>query len=123
MIARRAGSSPGSRRRRGWRWALFTVGFLLSPLTPWNDAWVNIPLSVLFAPAVQAVARVGLLPALLLSYLFTNVLGIVLMGLALLPPPRSRSRDPGPDAAVIPLPPRGRRDCPEDRSGDHRRAA
>jgi hypothetical protein len=59
--------------------ALVFIGFLLSPLSWWNDLFVNVPLAVGFGwlaalvwpPAFEAVVVVG--------YWLTNVLGLVLL--------------------------------------------
>lgn len=60
------------------------VGFMLSPLSWWNDAFVNLPLALAFAWFVSAFvtrtwkeAVFG--PALIVGYWLTNVLGFVLM--------------------------------------------
>ena len=63
---------------------LAAVGFMLSPLSWWNDAFVNLPLALLFAWAVSACAgeawreRVFQI-AVVVGYWLTNVLGFVLM--------------------------------------------
>ena len=63
---------------------LVVLGLMLSPLTWWNDAFVNFPLALAFAwliasfsPAVwrEVVFQV----ALVIGYWLTNVLGLVLM--------------------------------------------
>lgn len=119
MNAERPGHLLRSRCRRGIRWALFSVGFLLSPLTLWNDLWVNVPLSLLIAPVLVALTGMGAFTAVAVCYAGTNLLGIVLMGIALLPP---LSRAPARSASVVALPPRRRR-RPKRRPEDHRRAA
>jgi hypothetical protein len=64
--------------------ALAVMGFMLSPLSWWNDAVVNLPLALAFAWLVSALC----LPAwkqavfdvaLVVGYWLTNVLGFVLM--------------------------------------------
>ncbi len=74
-------AEPG---KRGWGnrllWAgVGTVGYVLSPLSWWNDLYVNLPLAYLAAnlahrvhPRLFAVAFTG-------AYWLTNVLGLVLM--------------------------------------------
>ena len=63
---------------------LAAVGFMLSPLSWWNDAFVNLPLALGFAWAVSACAgevwreRVFQI-AVVVGYWLTNVLGFVLM--------------------------------------------
>jgi hypothetical protein len=70
------------RQIAGGLWA--TVGYLLSPLSWWNDAFVNFPLALGFAWLVSALwpadgrDRVfGI--AVVAGYWLTNVLGFVLL--------------------------------------------
>ena len=58
---------------------VFFVGWLLSPLTFWNDTFVNIPLSYLFANILVRFIRVDFLWLVLASYWFTNIIGLWLM--------------------------------------------
>ena len=65
---------------------LGVVGFMLSPLSWWNDAVVNLPLALLFAWIVGLIYRPAAEPnspsfdaAVILGYWLTNVLGFVLM--------------------------------------------
>jgi len=63
---------------------LVTVGFLLSPLSWWNDAFVNLPLAVGFAWGLSACVGAELRErvfdvAVVAGYWLTNVLGFVLM--------------------------------------------
>ena len=55
------------------------IGFLLSPLSWWNDAFINIPLAIAFAWVVAHFYRPAFQPAVVLGYWITNVLGFVLM--------------------------------------------
>lgn len=63
---------------------LSVLGFMLSPLSWWNDAFVNLPLALAFAwlvgsicvPAWREAVFDG---ALVVGYWLTNVLGFVLM--------------------------------------------
>lgn len=55
------------------------IGFLLSPLSWWNDAVVNLPLALAFAWLIGWIYRPAFGPALVLGYWLTNVLGFVLM--------------------------------------------
>ena len=62
------------------RVALGIIGFLLSPLTPWNDPFVNLPLTIaLSVPLSRLLPRQM---AYALAYAFTNVLGIALLVVA-----------------------------------------
>jgi hypothetical protein len=65
---------------------LSVVGFMLSPLSWWNDAVVNLPLALLFAWVVGLIYRPAAQPrspsfeaAVIVGYWLTNVLGFVLM--------------------------------------------
>jgi hypothetical protein len=55
------------------------LGWILSPFTWWNDAFVNLPLSYLAASFINRSSAYSFLYAFLISYWLTNVLGIVLM--------------------------------------------
>jgi len=63
---------------------LATLGFMLSPLSWWNDAFVNLPLALAFAwlassrAAPEIRERVFQI-SLVAAYWLTNVLGFVLM--------------------------------------------
>ena len=62
------------------RGVVFFVGWLLSPLTWWNDAFVNIPLSYLMASALHACFRGLRFGWLVLGcYWFTNAVGLAMM--------------------------------------------
>lgn len=62
--------------------ALFFLGWLLSPFTFWNDAFVNIPLSYIMANLAFRLVRVDFLTLVLISYWLSNGLGILLMYLS-----------------------------------------
>jgi len=71
--------------RGQWSWALLLyAGVLLSPLTPYNDAFVNIPLAALLSRPVRTVAPELATTAWMGAYTFTNYLGLALI-LAALP--------------------------------------
>jgi len=59
--------------------AIFFLGWLLSPLTSWNDAFINIPFAYLCASLVFRLAHFDFLPMVLVFYWISNILGIVLM--------------------------------------------
>ncbi len=59
--------------------ALAILGFLLSPLSWWNDLFINIPLAYVFALPFGFVSRSLFLPAMIFGYWLTNVLGFVCM--------------------------------------------
>ncbi len=56
-----------------------TIGYLLSPLSWWNDLFINIPLSYLLATFLSVFAPDSFSMFMILMYWLTNVLGIVLM--------------------------------------------
>lgn len=58
---------------------LATVGYLLSPLSWWNDAFVNIPLALVFAWLVSLFYKPAFTASLIVGYWLTNVLGLVLL--------------------------------------------
>jgi hypothetical protein len=55
------------------------IGFLLSPLSWWNDLFVNIPLALGFAWFVSLFWPTGFTASFVLGYWLTNVIGLVLM--------------------------------------------
>ncbi len=59
--------------------AIFLLGWLLSPLTSWNVAFINIPFAYLCASLVFRLAHFDFLPMVLVFYWLSNILGIVLM--------------------------------------------
>lgn len=59
--------------------ATFFLGWLLSPLTSWNDVFLNIPLSYVLAVAVKKIFNTDFVVTLVAAYWFTNILGIVMM--------------------------------------------
>ncbi|MCX5665486.1 MAG: hypothetical protein NT036_00320 [Candidatus Omnitrophica bacterium] len=59
--------------------AVFFIGWLLSPLTFWNDAFVNIPISYLCAWLTIKLIKADFLLLVLIFYWLSNGLGIILM--------------------------------------------
>lgn len=60
------------------------LGFMLSPLSWWNDAFVNLPLALAFAWLVSSVCAQSWREtvfnvAVIVGYWLTNVLGFVLL--------------------------------------------
>jgi uncharacterized membrane protein len=55
------------------------IGFMLSPLSWWNDAFVNLPLALGFAWIVARFHKDAFAPALVVGYWLTNVIGLVLL--------------------------------------------
>jgi len=66
-------------KRRVWGSLLGFVGFLLSPLSWWNDAFVNLPLAVAFGWLVSLVYKPAFDSAVVVGYWLTNVAGFVMM--------------------------------------------
>jgi hypothetical protein len=58
---------------------LVTGGFILSPLSWWNDAVVNVPLAYLFSLPFSLVSNTLFLPSFLLGYWLSNLLGFLMM--------------------------------------------
>jgi hypothetical protein len=55
------------------------IGFMLSPLSWWNDLFVNVPLALAFAWVISLFYKPAFEVALIVGYWLTNVLGFVLM--------------------------------------------
>ncbi len=55
------------------------IGFMLSPLSWWNDLFVNVPLALAFAWLVSLFYPKAFASSLIVGYWLTNVLGFVLM--------------------------------------------
>lgn len=58
---------------------LALIGFLLSPLSWWNDLFVNVPLALAFAWMVSWLWPAAFGASFVLGYWLTNVLGLILM--------------------------------------------
>ena len=59
----------------------FAIGYLLSPLSWWNDIVINIPLAYVFALPFGLISKNLFLPAMVLGYWITNVSGFLLLHL------------------------------------------
>lgn len=73
-----------SKNRPGWGRRAFSatvagLGWLLSPLSWWNDLLVNVPLAYLFATPFSLLDERLYIPAFALGYWLTNLLGFVLL--------------------------------------------
>src|SRR6266550_2821644 len=55
------------------------IGFMLSPLSWWNDLFVNVPLALAFGWLVSFFYRPAFEACVIVGYWLTNVLGFVLM--------------------------------------------
>ncbi len=58
---------------------VFFIGWLLSPLTFWNDAFINIPLSYLAASMVVKLFGVDFLITVIVFYWISNFIGLSMM--------------------------------------------
>src|ERR1043166_8178761 len=58
---------------------LAVIGFMLSPLSWWNDLFVNVPLAIAFAWLVSLVYPRVFEASVIVGYWLTNVLGFFLM--------------------------------------------
>jgi hypothetical protein len=58
---------------------LAVVGFMLSPLSWWNDLFVNVPLAVAFAWAISLFYKAAFEWSLIIGYWLTNIAGLILM--------------------------------------------
>ncbi len=58
---------------------LAVLGFMLSPLSWWNDLFVNFPLALAFAWLVSELYKPAFAAALVVGYWLTNILGFILM--------------------------------------------
>lgn len=69
--------SPWKRKAAGGTLAF--IGYMLSPLSWWNDTFVNIPLALAFAWVVALFYKPAFEASWIVGYWLTNVLGFVLM--------------------------------------------
>jgi hypothetical protein len=58
---------------------LLVVGFLLSPLSWWNDLIFNLPVAYLFGYLCHLIHSDWFIPATIAGYWLSNVLGVLLM--------------------------------------------
>lgn len=61
---------------------IFFIGWLLSPLTFWNDAFVNIPISYLCASLLIRFIKVDFIGLMLVVYWVSNIVGLCMMYLS-----------------------------------------
>jgi hypothetical protein len=72
------------RQRVNWKrktggGVLAFIGYMLSPLSWWNDAFVNIPIAWVFAWLVSLFYKPAFAFSLVIGYWLTNVAGFVLL--------------------------------------------
>jgi len=55
------------------------VGYALSPLSWWNDAFINIPIAYVFAAPFRLISKAAFLYSFILIYWATNIIGLLLL--------------------------------------------
>ncbi len=55
------------------------IGYILSPLSWWNDLAVNIPLALLIANFTHKITGINKELLFVISYWLTNIIGIIMM--------------------------------------------
>jgi len=68
-------------RRLAWG-SVFVIGFILSPISWWNDAVVNLPIAYLAARLVALLDQRLFLIAFIGTYWATNLIGLLCMHLS-----------------------------------------
>lgn len=66
-------------KRRAVGGVIAFIGYMLSPLSWWNDLFINVPLALLFAWGTSFFYKPAFGPSLILGYWLTNVLGFILL--------------------------------------------
>ena len=66
-------------KRKSYGGVLGFIGFMLSPLSWWNDLFVNVPLALAFAWVVSLIYRPAFEMAWVAGYWLTNMLGFLLL--------------------------------------------
>ena len=56
-----------------------TVGFMLSPLSWWNDLVINVPLAYIISMPFSFIHKQLFLPAFITAYWLTNLVGLILL--------------------------------------------
>jgi len=59
--------------------SLIFLGFWLSPLSPWNDLFTNIPIAYAFGFLFSLISESLFLPMVILGYWLSNIAGFILM--------------------------------------------
>lgn len=70
-------STQSGRRIRGG--VVAVIGYILSPLSWWNDLFINIPLAYLFASLVSLASCRLFAPGMIVGYWLTNVIGLFML--------------------------------------------
>jgi len=66
-------------RKKGINIVITTLGYLLSPLSWWNDLILNIPLAYGFAFLFGLISKNLFSPMMIVGYWLTNIIGLILM--------------------------------------------
>lgn len=59
--------------------ALIGIGYMLSPLSWWNDLFFNLPIALVFGYGVSWIEASWFVPGTIVGYWLSNVLGMVMM--------------------------------------------
>jgi len=59
--------------------SLVSIGLILSPLTWWNDAVVNVPLAYLMSAPFSMLNEKLFMPSFVTAYWLTNLLGLLML--------------------------------------------
>lgn len=59
--------------------ALVSIGYMLSPLSWWNDLFFNLPIALVFGYGVSWLHADWFVPGTVVGYWLSNVLGMVMM--------------------------------------------
>jgi hypothetical protein len=59
--------------------AMVGIGYMLSPLSWWNDLFFNLPIALVFGYAASWFNSSWFLPGTVVGYWLSNVLGILMM--------------------------------------------
>lgn len=59
--------------------AIVGIGYMLSPLSWWNDLFFNLPIALVFGYAFGWLNSAWFLPGTIVGYWLSNVLGILMM--------------------------------------------
>ena len=71
---------------------LFIVGYLLSPLSFWNDLFFNLPIAYCFGYLCSWITPNLFLPATIIGYWLSNIVGILMMQAGVLDVVQDQSR-------------------------------
>jgi hypothetical protein len=59
--------------------ALVSLGYMLSPLSWWNDVFFNLPIALGFGYAASWINSTWFAPGTIIGYWLSNVVGIIMM--------------------------------------------